>query len=216
MTSRSLELAFIRHGESRSNSERRFGGHTDTPLSERGLAQAARTAAAVAAAFRPTALVSSDLLRARQTAEGVAERTGLKPVFDADLRERSVGELDGMRFADVARDRPEMWGRLMARDPDFSPPGGETLHAVVARMCRALQRIDAAHGDGRVVVVSHAVSIRLVLAHILGLPPPRPTGPHIQIDNCSISVVAWDGQRWSVHAINGCGHLDRADVQDAG
>src|SRR5205085_8758275 len=94
-------VLLIRHGQSRGNAEGRFGGHTPTPLSELGRAQAAATAGALAAE-NVTAIYSSDLLRAVQTAEPLARETGLSIEQTDAFRERSVGLMEGLTFEEAA------------------------------------------------------------------------------------------------------------------
>src|SRR4051794_15510326 len=94
-------LLLVRHGQSEGNAERRFGGHTATPLSELGLTQAQSTANALASQSI-TAIYSSDLKRAIQTAQPLSQLTGL-PINSTELfRERSVGVMEGLTFQDAA------------------------------------------------------------------------------------------------------------------
>src|SRR5688572_29885232 len=99
-------VLLIRHGESRGNAERRFGGHTATLLSDLGRRQAEATARALSAE-RVTAVYSSDLPRAVETAEPLARAAGLEVVRTAALRERGVGLLDGLTFEEAAEAHPE-------------------------------------------------------------------------------------------------------------
>src|SRR4051794_15208466 len=94
-------LLLVRHGQSEGNAERRFGGHTATPLSMRGHAQAAATAKALASESI-TAIYSSDLKRAIQTATPLAESIGVKVNATEAFRERSVGVMEGLTFEDAA------------------------------------------------------------------------------------------------------------------
>src|SRR5512132_4297052 len=93
-------VLLIRHGQSRGNAERRFGGHTATPLSARGRRQAEATARAL----KPealTAIYSSDLARAMETAKAVANLTRLPVNGTSAFRERSVGVMEGLTFEDA-------------------------------------------------------------------------------------------------------------------
>src|ERR671920_988022 len=96
-TTTRTRVLLVRHGQSQGNAERRFGGHSPTPLSELGRRQAEATANALAAEG-VTAIYSSDLLRAIQTAEPLARATGLEIRQTAALRERSVGLMEGLTF----------------------------------------------------------------------------------------------------------------------
>src|SRR6185295_16805072 len=92
-------LLLVRHGQSEGNAERRFGGHTATPLSPLGLTQAQATANALASESI-TAIYSSDLRRAIQTAEPLSQLTGLPIISTEAFRERSVGVMEGLTFED--------------------------------------------------------------------------------------------------------------------
>lgn len=107
-------LFLVRHGESDSNAHGRIGGHSPVPLTERGRQQAALTGRALVA-VRPTAVISSDLLRAEQTAAAIAAATGHTLELDPGLRERSLGVLDGLSFAECEARHPEAWKALQGR-----------------------------------------------------------------------------------------------------
>jgi probable phosphoglycerate mutase len=201
-------LALVRHGESAGNSEGRIGGHGPTPLTDHGHRQARATAQALARLFRPTAIVSSDLVRARQTASPLAELTGLAPALDPRWRERSLGVLDDLLFSEIELRYPEHWQRLRARDPRACPPGGETLDQVFARVSAAIQDIVTRHPGGRVVVISHGLAIFHALAHILGLGSPG-SGLNVftLVANCSVSTFRHRTGHWYIEAINDRAHL---------
>jgi broad specificity phosphatase PhoE len=147
-------LILARHGETDWNREHRVQGQTDVPLNAAGLAQAESLADSLSAE-RLDAVYSSDLARARQTADAVARRQGLEVVTDAALREKNFGSWEGLtdveiaeRFPDAVRGR---WG------------DGERTEDVAARVLPAIELIRARHPDGLVLVVSHGGAIRIVL-----------------------------------------------------
>ena len=204
-------LYLVRHGEAVSNRELRFGGWSAAALTERGVRQAEAAGRALARRS-PTAIVSSDLVRARQTAAAIAAATGLGVELDADLRERSVGVFDGLAFTEAEARYPEAWKRLIARDPDAVPEGGETVDAVFERVGRALDRIVERHAGGRVVVVSHGIALYHAFSHVCGLGSPR--GRHrvfVLADNASVTHLehhaGQDHTRWRIHTLNDTAHL---------
>src|SRR5688500_14825933 len=140
-------LLWVRHGEADSNRDGRIGGHSPAPLTELGQRQAEITGRAITR-FEPTAIVSSDLLRAQQTAEAIGRATGLPIALEPGLRERSLGILDGLLFTEAETNHPEIWKRLISRDPHMVPDGGEHTDAVYARVGGAIDRIVAAHEGG--------------------------------------------------------------------
>jgi len=108
-------VLLIRHGQSKGNAERRFGGHTATPLSARGHKQAEATARTLKSESL-TAIFSSDLARAMETARPLSRVTGL-PVYGTHaFRERSVGVMEGLTFEDAAQQHPEQYAALLRRD----------------------------------------------------------------------------------------------------
>jgi probable phosphoglycerate mutase len=151
-------LLLVRHGESTWNVAGRWQGHADPPLSDLGERQAvaARSTPLIAP---PDAVWTSDLARARRTAELLAEPLGLTPRADARLRERDVGEWSGLTRAEIE----ERWpGWLVARR---SPAGFEGDEPLAARVLAALRDIAAATPDATVVVVTHGGVIRAIERH---------------------------------------------------
>jgi len=157
-------IVLARHGETQDNCEPyRFQGQRDTPLNEVGRAQARELAERVAAHEPPFAsLWSSDLSRARETADIVGARIGLEPRLDARLREGFRGRWEGRLFRDVERDEPEGFA-AWRRDPaGFRFPGGESLAEQQARVLAALADVEASR-ELPALVVCHGGSIRAVL-----------------------------------------------------
>jgi probable phosphoglycerate mutase len=169
--SRFLYLA--RHGETAWNREGRWQGHTDVELNEEGRLQS-RALAEALRAHRLVGVHSSDLARARQTAEIVAAALDLGAVaVDAGLRERSFGCFEGLTRQECALRFPDEWQSYQG-DPRRMPPGGEDQQAVVARMRGALLRAAAAlPADGAAgLAVSHGGAIRALVSSLTGLVPP--------------------------------------------
>jgi probable phosphoglycerate mutase len=161
-------ILLARHGETDDNvPPLRFQGQRDTPLNDTGRAQARELAERVAALDPPVAsLWSSDLSRARETAELVGERIGLAPRLDARLREGWRGEWEGYLFDEIAAREPERYAAW--RNPDaetgFRFPGGESLAQQQARVLECLREVGTdLDGAGSAVVVCHGGSIRTVL-----------------------------------------------------
>jgi broad specificity phosphatase PhoE len=129
-------------------------------------------AAATALARLPVAaLYASDLTRALGTAGPAAAALGVPVRTVKAFRERHFGAWEGCRPADLARDRPGDWGRMW-HDPDFAPPGGESLAALSTRVLPAVAEVVAAHPGELVAVVAHGGSIRVAVSQVLGLSLP--------------------------------------------
>lgn len=155
-------VLLARHGQTDDNLEPlRFQGFRDTPLNDTGRRQAAELAERVAE-DGIASLWSSDLSRARETAEIVGARIGLAPRLDARLREANRGRWEGHLFRDVASAEPELYGEWMAAGPSFRFPGGESLLEQQERVAQALHDIHAT-GELPALVVCHGGSIRVML-----------------------------------------------------
>ncbi|MFO0614193.1 MAG: histidine phosphatase family protein [Polyangiaceae bacterium] len=158
-----------RHGQTAWNAAGRLQGHTDVPLDEMGLAQAASLAATLRAA-RITSVVASDLSRARATGDIVATALGVDaPMIDPELRERRFGVFEGLTRDECERDHPDAW-RAWCSDA-IAPPNAEPSDAVVGRFARAMERASHLSGpNGSPLVVAHGGAMRLWLRSVLGRP----------------------------------------------
>jgi len=205
--SESTLIVLVRHGEAANNAEGRFGGHGPAPLTEVGRKQAEVTAAAVER-LEPTAVISSDLVRAVQTAEPIVGRTALTCVYDERFRERSVGVFDNLLFSEAEQRYPDLWQRMMRRDFAATPPGGETVEQVFQRVSEGLDEVVEQYRGGRVLIVSHGLAIYHALSHIFGLGvPTREHKVFALVGNCSLSTFKTRAGRWRIKAINDCSHL---------
>jgi broad specificity phosphatase PhoE len=202
-----LEIVIVRHGQSEGNRDQVFTGHSPSPLTELGRRQADATAELLATG--PVNLIyASDLPRAMQTAEPLVHRTGAPFMTDAALRERDIGDLTGMTFSELETRRPDMWRSIMARDPAFRPPGGESSVDCRARVGAFLDGLFGRHEAGRIVIVSHGIAINQMLYHLLGFVPEELPPVVFQIENCSVQRIERrsDGTR-RIACINDTAHL---------
>src|ERR1051325_5375271 len=166
-TSETTRVLLIRHGQSQGNAERRFGGHTPPPLSALGRAQADATARALASE-NITAIYSSDLLRAVQTAEPLARETGLPINQTSAFRERSVGHMEGLTFEEAAAAHPEEYAALLRRDFERVLAGGESYRQLLDRAAARLDRAIEANAGGRIAVFSHTGTICILALPLMG------------------------------------------------
>src|SRR5690625_5105807 len=166
-----MRIILVRHGESLWNVEDRHQGHADSGLTDRGRQQAQRVGRALADEVGALATVwSSDLPRARDTAQAYADLVGAAVVEDARLREVSVGSGSGRRIADVEQEEPEVVAASRAGG-DPRRGGGETFAELRVRMIECLMEI-AEQGADPALVFSHGGSIRVASAHAAGTPSP--------------------------------------------
>lgn len=207
MGERPLRLCLVRHGETDWNRAQRLQGWTDVPLNAQGQAQA-RAAAQELAGERFDAIWSSTLVRARATAEALADPHGLALQLDKRLRERHLGELQGLLKPEIERLHPELAQRMQQRRPDYAPPGGETLARFRARVEAWLADLVRAHGGHTVLAVSHGGVLDLVhrLASDGDFDAPR----RVTLGNAALNWFVWRQQRWWVEAMGLTDHLDQS------
>jgi alpha-ribazole phosphatase len=188
-----------RHGEVLHAGEGRFFGHTDVALSAAGLAQAAALAERLGA--EPIeAVYASDLLRARQSATPLAAARGTGVVAVPPLREIGMGRWEGLTFAEIHAREPELCDRWLA-DPFTIPfPEGEDLTDLRARAVPALQTLVERHAGGRIAVVAHGGTNRVILGEALGLP----LGNILRLaqDYAGWSLIEYRGGAAVVHSVN--------------
>ena len=184
-----------RHGRTSWNAAGRYQGQANPPLDDTGLAQAA-LASTMIATLRPDVIVTSDLQRAATTAEALARVTGLVPLIDSRLRERSLGHWEGLTRAEVAERYPdEMVDWLAGRD--VTRRGGESRIEVAARALVAFTELD---DSALAVVVTHSATAMALTSALLGLPQNTPIlGP---LANCHWTEVRRDDSGWRIRAHN--------------
>ena len=185
--SQATHVLLIRHGQSEGNAERRFGGHTATPLSPRGRKQAHATAQALKD-DQLTAIYSSDLARAVETAQPLARLTGLTVDTTEAFRERSVGVMEGLTFEDAAQRHPEEYAALLRRDFEHVLSGGESYRQLLDRARNKLDEVIEQHNGGRIAVFSHTGTICIMALHLMGaLDAPELKPVWISSSNCGIT-----------------------------
>ena len=201
-------VLLIRHGQSRGNAERRFGGHTATPLSTRGRNQAQATAR-ILKSESITAIYSSDLARALETAQPLAKLTGLPINRTNAFRERDVGVMEGLTFEDAAQQHPEQYAALLRRDFEYVLSGGESYRQLLDRARQKLDEIIEENRGGKIVVFSHTGTICILALHLMGaLDAPELKPVWISSANCGIARFELRNDGFvRVLAINDTNHL---------
>lgn len=180
-----MRLFLVRHGVTPYNLQARYTGQADIPLSPLGLRQAEAVGFRLAAEHID-AVVSSDLERARVTAQAIARHHDLPVLEDADLRENGLGVWEGLTYTEVRAQNPELLARWQV-EPDAAAPGGETTYQVHERVKRALTRWQARYPEGNVVWSTHGGFIVVALCHLLGLDLTHRR--QFRLGNTSITVV---------------------------
>ena len=191
MTTRVL---FIRHGETDWNRIKRIQGHIDIPLSTSGIEQAHKLAERLAGeakqGARLDAIYSSDLTRAQQTAQPIADVLGMSLQLREGLRERSYGAFQGHDSDEISVRFPDEYAHWQTRDPGFAPPDGESSRAFYHRVLHTIEPIVAAHPDGRIACVAHGGVLDCVYRFANNLPLDAPRS--YALLNTSLNLVDFD------------------------
>ncbi|CAN5219460.1 alpha-ribazole phosphatase [soil metagenome] len=209
-------LYLIRHGQSAGNAEGRFGGHGPTPLSDLGREQAERTAKLLAKEGI-SAIYSSDLLRAVQTAEPLAKLLDLSINASPAFRERNVGVLEGLTF-DESRERfPRDYYALINRNIHHVITDGESYRQLLKRITDEIEGIIRDHAGKRIALFSHTGAICYLTLHLMGaIHRDTKTTPWIITSNCGINRFELRGPRnIRVVALNDTRHLVQVTGNDA-
>jgi 2,3-bisphosphoglycerate-dependent phosphoglycerate mutase len=200
------DLLIVRHGESQparpGHEFPTLDGHANPPLDPRGHEEAARVAERLAGADVQAIYVTT-LQRTAQTAAPLAERLGVEPRVEPDLREVHLGEWEGALFRQRVREWHPIAEQMFAEERWDVIPGAEPTDALAARVRAGIERIAAAHPDERVAVFTHGGVIGMLVSLATG---GRPFA-FISADNASIThLVVHDG-RWILRRFNDTGHL---------
>ncbi len=163
-------LYLVRHGATQLSAEDRFSGAIGVELSEEGRAQVRRLAARLRSEGL-TAVYCSPLSRTIETAEIIAASCGLAIEAREGLREISHGQWEGLTRGEVEERYPDEYAAWEEDPFTFAPQGGESGVAVLARALPVIREVVTHHRAGRVLVVSHKATIRLVLSSLLGFDP---------------------------------------------
>jgi len=215
-------LLLVRHGVTDWNREGRFQGHLDPPLSDDGRAEAKLLAARLAASpdLRPRRIVSSPLLRALETAEAIAEATGIPAAEvrrDQRLVELGQGAWEGRTHAELAVSDAERYAAWRKGAWDRQPPDGEPVEAARERVSAAVAEAvdeDADAAGWPICLVGHGGSLRLAASWLLGL--DRATAWSLELDNASLSILDRTDGECRLVTWNDVGHLLGRAVQHTG
>lgn len=161
-------LHLVRHGQTDWNLEGRYQGRIDIPLNKTGISQAKKAAEKLAGG-RYTAIYSSTLTRARQTAEIIAKTVNLPVTPEAGLQEIYQGEWEGKIFKEILASQPDKVTSVRANPYTDRPPGGESIGEVGERLKITLDKIVKNHLGEEIIIVSHGMAIGTVLCTVEGI-----------------------------------------------
>lgn len=198
-------LLLIRHGRSTWNAERRWQGWADPPLDDVGREQARRLAERLREDDEALiALYTSPLRRAQETAEVIGKTMGLSVVPDERLKERQVGDITGLTWAQIEERYPDIIQGFTEANESVEIPGEEAVELFRARVTAVFGEIVAWHREGSVGVVSHGGTLGTYLNHLIGL--PSRFSP-FRFGNTSLSIVEVNPVRPRIVLLNDTCHL---------
>ena len=163
-----MKLFLTRHGQTDWNIAGRYQGQSDTPLNETGLRQAEQIAKRLSSETIH-AIYSSDLSRAANTAQTIADFHSLEVKKDSRWRELSFGDWEGLTYQEMSARSPNLFEAWMKDPLTISTPNGETLAQLAERVKAAFDEIKEEHADQTVLVMAHSGSLQSLLAVALGV-----------------------------------------------
>lgn len=182
-------LWLVRHGQTDWNLQGRYQGQTDPPLNATGVQQA-ELAAQMLCGRKYAALYSSDLQRARATAEIIGRQLGLEVIVDQRLREVNLGAWEGMLVDDIQAQYPEEWeARQRDRLRFRVPGGGESVMDVAERMWPAVDDLACRHPGQDIILVSHGLALATILCRVQDVPLAR--ARELIPDNAQPNCIVW-------------------------
>lgn len=198
-------LMIIRHGQTLWNLERKYQGHSDIALSDKGIKQAEAVAARLATE-KIDAVYASDLSRACKTAEYIADKHNLKVNVMPELREIKFGEWEGLTYDQISARWPGMLGKLWTTPDELEIPGGESFYQLKERAYAAIKKIVKEHPEQTVVVVAHGGTIGTILCAMLDIHLNHVWS--IKQDNTAVNVIEYYDGRPTITLLNCVRHLE--------
>lgn len=209
------ELYLIRHGETEWNRAGLWQGLLDSPLTENGVEQAR----SLGERFRKDdltfdAIYTSDLGRCQSTCRLLVEPLGQLDdiILEPGLRERALGHLQGLTFAEIQEKFPKDAELHASGDPHFAPEGGESWADTFARACKTLRAIARRHDGQRVLAVAHGGVLGMAMRDCLGLEllPPR----RFDLPNTALNIFSYRDHNWTLKTWADTAHMQHVTVLD--
>ena len=205
------QVIIVRHGETQWNIANIRQGHLDSGLTDVGIAQAKALAQRLLRE-RFSALYSSDLGRAVQTAQIIAEATEHEIIADARLRERHLGIFQGLTSHEMKEKYPEEYKLHRTLGPDYVIPAGESVRQQVARNLAYLNEIAAKHLGETIVVITHGGVLSGLFRHTFSIPFEAPR--RFEFTNAGLNVFIYEEGNWFLQTWGDLSHLAEAPADD--
>lgn len=208
--SEKTKFILVRHGETTANAEKRMQGHWDCELNEKGMRQAKAIAERLTLETFTT-IYSSDLKRAYQTAQQIAEKTGHDIQIDKQLREINGGILEKLTKEEMLEKYPEVQSQFTT-DPTYIIPNGESIMQRYERSVDAINRYAKAHGGETIVVVSHGGVMDAIFRYVMEI--PAAFGRRFSIHNASYNLISKSDHDWKLETWGEIAHLSHIGVEN--
>jgi probable phosphoglycerate mutase len=194
----------IRHGETPWNAEGRLQGHANIPLAPKGLAQAKALAQSLKD-HEFTAIYSSDLDRAFQTAECIALHHNIPIKIDARLREKNLGVFQSLTRPEISQHYPEEFEKYQSNNPDYQVPQGESNRQFYQRCIDCFDEIAIRHMGEKVLVVAHGGVLGNLFKYTVGIPLEMPR--RFELLNTSLNIFTHKQETWILESWGNLSHL---------
>ncbi len=198
------QVIIVRHGQTQWNIKGIRQGHLDSELTEKGISQAKALAERLTRE-KFSALYSSDLGRAMQTARMIGEATGHKIVTDARLRERHLGIFQGLDGEEIKEKYPEEYKLHRSLGPEYAIPGGESTRQQVDRNVACLNELARKHAGETIVVVTHGGVVSGFFRHTLSIPLEAPR--RFEFVNAGVNLFNYEDGAWFLQTWGDVSHL---------
>ncbi|HXV79870.1 MAG TPA: histidine phosphatase family protein [Candidatus Binatia bacterium] len=205
------QVIIVRHGQTQWNLKLIRQGHLDSSLTEKGIAQAKALGERLKREIF-TALYSSDLGRALQTAQMIADATGHTIVTDPRLRERHLGIFQGLTGEELREKYPEEYRLHRTSGPGYVIPGGESVQQQVARNVVYLNEIAEKHLGETIVVVTHGGVLSGLFRHTFAIPYEAPR--RFEFTNAGLNVFNYQEGNWFLQTWGDISHLNGVGTVD--
>ena len=190
-------LILLRHGQTAANAASLLQGRIDLPLDDVGREQARRSGEFIRDMYGDVVVMSSPLVRARETAAAITDDVHI----DERFIELDYGDWDGVSMSVVDQVKWRQW----RDDPSFRPPNGETLRELDARVHPALEEVAEIAREKNLVIVSHVSPIKSAVAWAMGVGPD--TSWRMHLERASMCRIAIGPRGPSLHSFNDTSHL---------
>jgi alpha-ribazole phosphatase/probable phosphoglycerate mutase len=199
------KVILVRHGETEWNKQRRFQGNKDISLNKLGQSQAQQLAIRLQDE-NIAAIYASDLIRAKKTADIIANEHGLSVIETAKLREINFGEWEGLTFSDLETNYSQGFNAWQDDPLEIAPPGGETLADFQERILPKLRKIITQYQEETILIVAHGGVNKVALATFLEVPLDKYW--RLVQDNTAVNIMNFYDEEVTLELFNSTAHLD--------